>query len=93
MVGRSWPWRELLALYKAFSTGTASPLPNLTIQYADYAYWQQHWLKGNLLETQLNYWRQHLAGIPALLELPTDNPRLPMQSFNAHLIFPESSRP
>ncbi|MGH7361989.1 MAG: condensation domain-containing protein, partial [Candidatus Methylomirabilales bacterium] len=73
--------RELSALYRAFSLGLPSSLAGLPIQYADYAEWQRRWLKGEVLEAQLRYWREQLAGAPALLELPTDHPRPPVQSF------------
>ncbi|MEH2169753.1 MAG: amino acid adenylation domain-containing protein [Nostoc sp.] len=72
---------ELTALYKAFSTGTASPLPELPIQYADYAIWQREWLQGMELKTRLDYWKQQLAGSLPVLELPTDRPRLAVQNF------------
>lgn len=72
---------ELIALYKAFSTGTASPLPELPIQYADYAIWQREWLQGMALKTRLDYWKQQLAGSLPVLELPTDRPRLAVQNF------------
>jgi len=67
--------RELLALYRAFSRGEPSPLPELPIQYADFAEWQRQWLRGTVLEAQLSYWSGQLAGAPALLRLPTDRPR------------------
>src|SRR5205823_574143 len=73
--------RELSALYRAFSRGAPSPLAALPIQYADYAQWQRRWLSGEVLEGQLRYWREQLAGAPALLELPTDHPRPAVQSF------------
>ena len=72
--------KELSALYSAFSTGRADPLPPLAIQYADYAAWQRAWLQGDLLAAQTTFWKDHLAGAPALLELPTDRPRPAMQS-------------
>jgi myxalamid-type nonribosomal peptide synthetase MxaA len=72
---------ELTALYKAFSTGTASPLPELPIQYADYAIWQRQWLQGMALKTRLDYWKQQLAGSLPVLELPTDRSRLAVQNF------------
>ncbi|MEW6737800.1 MAG: amino acid adenylation domain-containing protein, partial [Acidobacteriota bacterium] len=79
--------RELTALYQAFSEGRVSPLPELTIQYADFAYWQREWLKGEVLESQLSYWRRQLADISSF-QLPTDRPRPPVQTFNgAYLIF------
>ncbi|MBR8834205.1 MAG: amino acid adenylation domain-containing protein, partial [Stigonema ocellatum SAG 48.90 = DSM 106950] len=73
--------KELSALYRAFLTGEPSPLLDLTIQYADFAVWQRQWLSGEVLETKLNYWKQQLAGAPPIIELPTDRPRLPHQTF------------
>ncbi|MGH7360617.1 MAG: condensation domain-containing protein, partial [Candidatus Methylomirabilales bacterium] len=73
--------RELSALYRAFSLGAPSPLAGLPIQYADYAEWQRRWLEGEVLAGQLAYWQKQLVGAPALLELPTDHPRPPVQSF------------
>ena len=73
--------RELAALYEAFTQGQPSPLPELPIQYADYAVWQREWLSGEVLERQLGYWREQLAGAPAQLELPTDHARPAVQSF------------
>ncbi|WP_247510020.1 non-ribosomal peptide synthetase [Bradyrhizobium sp. 157] len=72
--------RELGALYRAFTAGQSDPLPPLAIQYPDYAAWQRRWLAGERLQRQLDYWRQALAGAPAVLELPTDRPRLPVRS-------------
>jgi amino acid adenylation domain-containing protein len=68
-------WRELTALYTAFCAGKPSPLPELPIQYADFAVWQRQWLQGQVMDTQLDYWKQQLAGSPPLLELPTDRVR------------------
>ncbi len=73
--------RELVALYQAFSNNQPSPLPELPIQYADYAVWQREWLQGDVLAEQLAYWKQQLAGVPATLELPTDRPRPPVPSY------------
>lgn len=73
--------KELESLYQAFTAGEPSPLPELTIQYADFAVWQRQWLTGEVLEKQLNYWKQQLADAPPLLELPTDYPRPPVQTF------------
>ena len=73
--------RELSAFYKAFSLKTAPELPDLPIQYADYAVWQRHWMQGETLETQLDYWKTTLQGASPLLELPTDRPRPSVQSF------------
>jgi amino acid adenylation domain-containing protein/thioester reductase-like protein len=71
---------ELEALYQAFDKGQPSPLPALTIQYADFAVWQRQWLQKKVLETNLSYWQQQLAGITTL-QLPTDRPRSPIQRF------------
>ena len=68
--------RELSVLYNAYSAGGESPLPELPIQYADYAVWQREWLQGEVLESQLQYWRKQLSDCPPELELPTDHPRL-----------------
>ena len=68
------------ALYEAYAAGQESPLAELPIQYADYAVWQREWLQGEVLEEQLGYWRQQLAGAPAVLELPTDRVRPALQS-------------
>jgi condensation domain-containing protein len=73
--------KEVCALYEAMSEGRESPLPELEIQYADYAVWQREWLRGEVLEHQLNYWRQQLDEAPAVLELPTDRPPSPGQSY------------
>jgi amino acid adenylation domain-containing protein len=73
---------ELSALYEAAVAGRTSPLPELPIQYADFAEWQREWLSGELLDQQLEYWRKHLQGAPPSLELPTDRPRPAQQSFN-----------
>ena len=73
-------WRELGNLYGAFSRSEPDPLPELPIQYADYAIWQRQWLQGESLETQLSYWRKQLNGVAAL-QLPTDRPRPALQSF------------
>ena len=67
-------WRELGELYRAFSRGEPNPLPELPIQYLDYAVWQREWLQGELLERQLSYWTKQLDGSGAL-QLPTDRPR------------------
>ncbi|MEA2175560.1 MAG: hypothetical protein QOD00_3152, partial [Blastocatellia bacterium] len=73
--------REMMAMYEAFSQGQRSTLPGLLIQYADFAFWQREWFQGEILEGQLNYWKQQLGGSLPVLELPSDRPRLPMQTF------------
>ncbi len=72
--------REVSALYEAFSHGLLSPLPELPIQYADFAVWQQQWLQGEVLETQLGYWKQQLEGAKTILELPTKKVRSQLQT-------------
>jgi amino acid adenylation domain-containing protein len=84
--------RELLTLYKAFCAGKSSPLPELSLQYADFAYWQRQWLQGKVLETQLSYWRKQLAEVSPLLELPTDKPRPSVQSFKGSSEYLEISQ-
>ncbi|MEW5926813.1 MAG: amino acid adenylation domain-containing protein [Gemmatimonadota bacterium] len=74
-------FRELSALYGAYREGGESPLPELPVQYADFAVWQREQLRGEALERQLAWWRERLAGAPALLELPTDRPRPPVQTY------------
>jgi amino acid adenylation domain-containing protein/non-ribosomal peptide synthase protein (TIGR01720 family) len=73
--------RELATLYSGFADGRPVSLPALPIQYADFAIWQRAWLQGDALEKQLRFWRTHLDGAPLVLELPTDHPRPPVQSF------------
>ncbi|HEV3049541.1 MAG TPA: amino acid adenylation domain-containing protein, partial [Longimicrobium sp.] len=73
-------FRELGALYAAYREGSDSPLADPPVQYADYAVWQREQLQGEVLERQIGYWRERLAGAPALLELPTDRPRPAVQS-------------
>ena len=72
---------ELSMLYGAFVKGEASPLAELSLQYADFAVWQREWLRGEVLDSQLTYWKKQLEGIPAVLNLPTDRPRPAVQSF------------
>jgi amino acid adenylation domain-containing protein len=73
-------FHELGVLYNSFATGRPSPLPELPIQYADFAVWQRGYLRGGILDDQLSYWRRQLNGLPKL-ELPTDRPRPAMPSF------------
>jgi len=72
--------RELTSLYKAFAKNQLSGLPELPIQYADFAEWQHQWLQGEVLETQLAYWRQQLNEI-ACLNLPVARPRPPVPTY------------
>ncbi|MFP2964376.1 condensation domain-containing protein, partial [Myxococcus sp. 1LA] len=73
--------RELAALYAAFAQGLPSPLPELPVQYADYALWQRGWLRDEALDAQVRYWRDALADSPRYLDLPTDRPRPAAQTF------------
>ena len=73
-------YREFATLYDAFARGDDSPLPELPIQYADFAVWQKRRLRDDLLTQQLNYWREQLREA-TVLDLPTDRPRPPVQTF------------
>jgi amino acid adenylation domain-containing protein/non-ribosomal peptide synthase protein (TIGR01720 family) len=73
--------RELVTLYRAFTSGRPSPLSDLPIQYADYAVWQRDRLQGHVLDLQLRYWTEQLAGAPAVLDLSTDRSRSATLSF------------
>jgi amino acid adenylation domain-containing protein len=85
IVGDAWStgvlFRELWALYEAYREGRESPLPELAVQYADYAVWQREHLRGEVLSHQIGYWKERLAGAPALLELPADRPRPAVQTY------------
>ncbi|AOW98529.1 hypothetical protein BJP34_02890 [Moorena producens PAL-8-15-08-1] len=73
--------KELSAIYTATLFDKPSPLPELPIQYADFAVWQRNYLQGQTLESQLSYWKQKLLDLPQL-QLPTDHPRPPVETFN-----------
>jgi amino acid adenylation domain-containing protein/non-ribosomal peptide synthase protein (TIGR01720 family)/FkbM family methyltransferase len=73
--------REFATLYDAYASGKAAVLPELPIQYADFALWQRQWLQGATLEGHLAYWEQQLRGSPPRLELPTDRPRPAVQTY------------
>lgn len=82
--------KELSALYGAFAADRPTPLPEPTLQYADYARWQRAHLRGERLEIPLDYWRARITGAPVALELPTDRPRPPVSSHRGgrrHLTF------
>jgi len=74
-------FRELAVLYQSFSQGKGSPLPDLTLQYADYSHWQTEWLKGEVLQRQLAYWQQKLCAPLPVLELPADRRRPAVQTY------------
>jgi non-ribosomal peptide synthetase component F/acyl carrier protein len=73
--------REWVELYGAFVRHRPSPLPDLTVQYGDFAHWQRRWFLGKVREAQISYWRQKLAGLPPVLELPFDKPRPEVRTF------------
>ena len=73
--------RELGALYNGFRTGVPVSLPPLPVQYPDYAAWQRRTLAGARLDGLLDFWRGQLAGVPAMIDLPTDHPRPLVPSF------------
>jgi amino acid adenylation domain-containing protein len=73
--------REVTTLYEGYARGAEATLPALPVQYTDYAVWQRDWLRGEALAQELSYWKQQLAGAPALLPLPTDHPRPLVQSY------------
>src|SRR5271166_4410362 len=89
IVGDGWSGSliagELAALYQAFAQGRPSPLPELPIQYADFAVWQRQWMQGEVRDKQVEYWRAQLAGAPAVIELPTDRPRVAMQGHHGDI--------
>lgn len=69
-------------LYDHYLNNTTINLPQLPIQYADYAAWQRSWLNDRIVQRQLSYWNEQLAGIPSMIQLPTDHPRLPVKTTN-----------
>ncbi|MGZ3610793.1 MAG: non-ribosomal peptide synthetase, partial [Ktedonobacteraceae bacterium] len=73
--------RELTVLYESFSAGVPSSLPDLPIQYTEYARQQRERVQGDVLATQLSYWKQQLSGAPVILQLPTDRPRPEVPTF------------
>ncbi|MCP4662492.1 MAG: amino acid adenylation domain-containing protein [bacterium] len=88
-------YRELALSYQAFSAGRTPELPELPIQVADFAVWQREWLRGEVLESQLAFWRKQLAGVPGALELPADRPRPAVRSYRGatrSMVLPEALR-
>ena len=79
-------FRELSLLYGAFREGGASPLPDLEVQYADFAVWQRGWLTKERRNRQLHYWQRRLAGVPDCLNLPADQPRPSRQSHRGGVV-------
>jgi len=78
--------KEIAALYNAYLVDEPSPLPELPVQYADYAVWQRNYLQGEVLEKQLAFWKELIGENPPALELPLDHPRPAMQTFNGSTI-------
>ena len=74
-------FREVAALYAAICNQQPAPLPELALQYADFAGWHNDWLGGEDLQSQLSYWKKQLGGSPGILELPADRLRPPIQSY------------
>src|SRR5205085_2643064 len=67
--------KELATIWESFAAGRSSPLPELEIQYADFAYWHRRWLDNGILESELDYWKTQLADAPLVLDLPADHAR------------------
>ena len=87
---------ELIALYEAFSKGRPSPLPELPIQYADFAIWQRNWFQGKVFERELAYWTQQLKDLSMVQKLPTilDRPQIiSAKAGNKSFLFPEDFQP
>jgi aspartate racemase len=85
--------REMSVIYKAFLKGEPSPLPELSIQYVDFAAWQRAWMQGDVFRVQLDYWKTRLGGFLPVLELPFDRPRPAVQTYNGgNYIFTLSRR-
>ncbi|MDZ7967791.1 MAG: amino acid adenylation domain-containing protein [Nostoc sp. DedSLP03] len=83
--------RELATIYSAICNNLSPKLPELPIQYADFAIWQRQWLQKEVLQTQLDYWKQQLKNAPTLLELPTDRPRPAIQTYRGAVQYIELS--
>jgi amino acid adenylation domain-containing protein len=76
--------REVMKLYEAFAAGQPAHLPDLPIQYADYAVWHRKWFAGSVYDSQLAYWKNQYATLPPILELPSDHPRSSLQAYRAY---------
>lgn len=72
---------ELAVSYESYLEQRPASLPELTVQYADFAVWQRNWLRGEVFDRLLDYWQQQLKGAPARLELPADKPRPAIQTY------------
>jgi non-ribosomal peptide synthetase component F len=80
-------YQELAALYEGICKGQPVHLPELSIQYADFAVWQRQYLQGETLDKLVTYWKRQLEGAPPQLALPTDHPRPPVQSLRGGKVF------
>ncbi|WP_223752271.1 condensation domain-containing protein, partial [Myxococcus sp. XM-1-1-1] len=78
--------REIAAFYRQFSSGEAAQLAPLPIQYADFSVWQRQWLHGDVLASEIDWWRKQLAGASTSLELPTDRPRPAIQTYGGAVV-------
>jgi len=78
--------RELSKMYDGFVRGKPTDLPKLEVQYADYAVWQRQWMEGEILQRQADFWKTNLAGVPAVLEIPTDHVRPREQDYSGGLV-------
>lgn len=78
--------QEFITLFTAFRGGKPSPLPELPIQYSDFAVWQRNYLQGEVLKRHLDYWKEKLMGLPPVLALPSDLPRPPVISGRGEMI-------
>ncbi|MBC7910680.1 MAG: amino acid adenylation domain-containing protein, partial [Pyrinomonadaceae bacterium] len=79
--------KELVILYQAFAMGQPSPLPELPIQFADYAVWQRERMNSEIYQKELAYWKKKLSGAPFIIDFPTDYPRPPIQNFNGERVY------
>ena len=87
---------EVKQLYAAFSQKRPSPLAQLAVQYADFAYWQRDWFRGEKLDEQIAYWKKELEGVSPVLALPTDKPRpaaLTFRGATEHFALPKALLP
>ena len=80
---------ELVDLYRAYTADQPSPLPELPVQFAEFAVWQHEWMQGSIAEEQLDYWKEKLAGLPPVLQLPGSRPRPAAQTFTGTSLRPE----
>ncbi|MCJ8271713.1 MAG: condensation domain-containing protein, partial [Psychrosphaera sp.] len=78
--------KEFFALYRAYSENLANPLPELAIQYADYAHWQRQHLVGEVLESQLSYWQKQLDELPMIHSLPLDHVRPKVKQYAGAIV-------